>query len=160
MVSSSFRYANSLTSIESVTSPVAAGDTVTIEGQTNRNPDDADITIEMLSDTGVSVALDQVSDWDSDGAWSVEIATEGLELGSYVVEADDGDATDRVDVEVVDEVATPTPEPEPEPEPEPTPEPTEEPAEEETPADTPGFGLIVALTALVAAGFLALRRLD
>ena len=80
--------------------------------------------------------------------------------------------SDRYDftIEVVDrlpdeETPTPTPEPEdtptPTPEPEDTPTPTEEP--EDTPTETPeeeqpGFGLVVALIALIAAALLAVRR--
>ena len=109
------------------------------------------------------------------------IGTSDFETVNRTVEADDGDNTDVVNVEIVSEradidTATPepdTPEPDadtPEPDtdtPEPdtdTPEPdtaTPEPETEEptsTPTSTPGFGVVVALTALLAAALLAIRR--
>jgi PGF-CTERM protein len=38
--------------------------------------------------------------------------------------------------------------------------PTEEPTDEPTEEETPGFGVVVALVALVAAALLAVRRKD
>jgi PGF-CTERM protein len=92
------------------------------------------------------------------------------------LEVDDGDNTDRASVEVVEQVDeeetpttatpepdTPTPTPTATPEPD-TPTPTEEPADDtetdtpSTDAGTPGFGIVVALTALIAAALLAVRR--
>ena len=164
IVSSTFRLSNPQLAITSVSSPVAQGDTLTVSGQTNTNPSDNDIIVELFDADGNSELIASTDEWGTDGAWSVTFETAELALGSYTVDAEAGTASDTEEVSVVDEVSTPEPEPEPEPapepEPEPEPEPTEEPAEEETPAETPGFGLLVALTALVAAGFLALRRLD
>jgi PGF-CTERM protein len=98
-----------------------------------------------------------------------------VEPGNYTVEVDDGDNTDRVSITVVEQVQeTPEPTPEPtateEPTPTATPEPTatEEPTPTatpeptatptSTPTGTPGFGIVVALIALVAAALLAVRR--
>uniref|UniRef100_UPI0015F3E4F4 PGF-CTERM sorting domain-containing protein n=1 Tax=Haloquadratum walsbyi TaxID=293091 RepID=UPI0015F3E4F4 len=99
--------------------------------------------------------------WGTDGVYSLELELEDVEPGEYTVEADDGDNTDRVPVEVVEQVQeTPEPTPEPtateEPTPTATPEPTATPTS--TPTGTPGFGIVVALIALVAAALLAVRR--
>jgi PGF-CTERM protein len=89
---------------------------------------------------------------------------------TYEIVVNGGNA-DEVDEDgtVVESVGTATPEPDtdtPEPDtdtPEPdtdTPEPdtdTPEP-DTETPTSTPGFGVVVALTALIAAALLAIRR--
>jgi major cell surface glycoprotein (TIGR04216 family) len=162
IVSGTFRLSNPQLAITDVSAPVAQGETLTVSGQTNTNPSDNDIIVEIFDADGSSELITSTDDWGTDGAWSVTFDTSALTTGSFSVEAEAGSAADTEEFSVVDEVTTPAPEPEPEPtpEPEPEPEPTEEPAEEETPAETPGFGLLVALTALVAAGFLALRRLD
>jgi len=164
--------------------PVATGETVVIEGTTNRQSENAAITFEMLTQDDEGVASTSVDEWGNDGQFSATIDTSNadLETGTYILEADDGESTDRVNVEVVEEregdtgEETATPEPDdgtatPEPDtatPEPdtetaTPAPDTETATEEptsTPTSTPGFGVVVALAALLAAALLAVRRND
>ena len=159
-----FRFADGLTTIDSVTSPVANNGTIEIQGQTNQRPDENVITVELLDEEGDSVTISDTEQWGTNGNWNATIELSAVETGNYTVEADDGDNSDRASVQVVEQVTeeTPTPEPEtPTPEPEtPTPEPdTETPEPDtETPTGTPGFGIVVALIALIAAALLAVRR--
>ncbi|ELZ89050.1 cell surface glycoprotein [Haloferax sulfurifontis ATCC BAA-897] len=180
IVTETFRLAESSTSIDSIypdaaeaagINPVATGETMVIAGSTNLKPDDNTISIEVTNEDGTSVALEDTDEWNNDGQWMVEIDTTDFETGTYTVEADDGDNTDTVNVEVVSEredtttsepteTTTTTSEPtETTTTAEPT-ETTEEPTEETTTtsSNTPGFGIAVALVALVGAALLALRR--
>ena len=83
--------------------PVATGETLVVAGNTNRQSDNAAITIEMLTQEDNSVASTDTDEWGSDGQWSASIDTSDLETGTYIIEADDGDSTDRVEVEIVEE---------------------------------------------------------
>ncbi|CQR48700.1 MULTISPECIES: HVO_2072 family ArtA-dependent S-layer glycoprotein [Haloferax] len=182
IVTETFRLAESSTSIDSIypdaaeasgINPVATGETMVIAGSTNLKPDDNTISIEVTSEDGTSVALEDTDEWNNDGQWMVEIDTTDFETGTFTVEADDGDNTDTVNVEIVSEredttttssgeteTSTTTDEPtETTTTSEPT-ETTEEPTEETstTSSNTPGFGIAVALVALVGAALLALRR--
>ncbi|WP_424008919.1 HVO_2072 family ArtA-dependent S-layer glycoprotein [Haloferax denitrificans] len=181
IVTETFRLAESSTSIDSIypetaeaagINPVATGETMVIAGSTNLKPDDSTVSIEVTSEDGTSVALEDTDEWGNDGQWMVEVDTTDFETGTYTVEADDGDNTDTVNVEVVSEredttttsepteTTTTTSEPtETTTTAEPT-ETTEEPTEETTTtsSNTPGFGIAVALVALVGAALLALRR--
>ncbi|ELZ56320.1 cell surface glycoprotein [Haloferax sp. ATCC BAA-644] len=181
IVTETFRLAESSTSIDSIypdaaeaagINPVATGETMVIAGSTNLKPDDNTISIEVTSEDGTSVALEDTDEWNNDGQWMVEIDTTDFETGTFTVEADDGDNTDTVNVEVVSEredtttssdnatdTTTTTDEPT---ETTTTAEPTETTTESEetttTSSNTPGFGIAVALVALVGAALLALRR--
>ena len=182
IVTETFRLAESSTSIDSIypetaeaagINPVATGETMVIAGSTNLKPDDNTISIEVTSEDGTSVALEDTDQWNNDGQWMVTVDTTDYETGTYTVEADDGDNTDTVNVEVVSEredttttssgetdtTTTTTAEPTETTTAEPT-ETTAEPTEETTTtsSNTPGFGIAVALVALVGAALLALRR--
>ena len=151
----------------------------TVNAQTNIAPG-TEVRLRVRSDSGVSPSFLKTATptVQSDGTfgatfdfsqqnvgdtYEITVSSTGIILNSD--ETEDGT--------VVESVATATPEPEtdtPEPEtdtPEPdtdTPEPdtaTPEPETEEptsTPTSTPGFGVVVALTALLAAALLAVRR--
>ncbi|WEL26780.1 HVO_2072 family ArtA-dependent S-layer glycoprotein [Haloferax volcanii] len=180
IVTETFRLSESSTSIDSIypdaaeaagINPVATGETMVIAGSTNLKPDDNTISIEVMSEDGTSVALEDTDEWNNDGQWMVEVDTTDFETGTFTVEADDGDNTDTVNVEVVSEredtttsdnatdTTTTTDEPT---ETTTTAEPTETTTETEetttTSSNTPGFGIAVALVALVGAALLALRR--
>ncbi|MFC7131155.1 HVO_2072 family ArtA-dependent S-layer glycoprotein [Haloferax chudinovii] len=181
IVTETFRLAESSTSIDSIypetaeaagINPVATGETMVIAGSTNLKPDDNTVSIEVTSEDGTSVALEDTDEWNNDGQWMVTVDTTDFETGTYTVEADDGDNTDTVNVEVVSEredttttssgetdTTTTTAEPTETTTAEPT-ETTTEPTEETTTtsSNTPGFGIAVALVALVGAALLALRR--
>ncbi|EMA20958.1 HVO_2072 family ArtA-dependent S-layer glycoprotein [Haloarcula marismortui] len=183
IVNEQFRLNDGLTTIETVTSPVEANGTVEVEGTTNRAPDDNTITVEMLDQEDESVTITSTDEWGSNGQWSttIDLSDTDIEPGNYTVESDDGDNTDRTNVQVVEagsleeeqpdtetpEPDTETPEPDtetPEPDtetPEPdteTPEPDTETEEATTEASGPGFTAAIALIALVAAALLAVRR--
>jgi len=213
VIASSFRLRDAETTMSNLPAEIESGDSLTVAGRTNRNPDEASIIVEVFDAEGSSELIASTDEWGSDGAWSVTFDAVDLELGTYSIKADDSISSDIAELSVVDE-EIPLPQAEQPPESaqsdtpvnpstssdgsepgrefesgstdnpgelkiemeepikdqttnvdtnrssKPEPQPTEEPAEEETPAETPGFGLLVALTALVAAGFLALRRLD
>ncbi|MFC6977158.1 HVO_2072 family ArtA-dependent S-layer glycoprotein [Halomicroarcula sp. GCM10025709] len=180
MVTETFRLADGLTSIESINSPAEVGGTFEINGTSNRDPEDTTITVELLDASGESVTLDSTEEWGTDGQWNLSLEVpEGVEPGNYTVESDDGDSTDRVSVQIVEEgsLEEPTPTPAEEPTPTPTEEPTDEPTATPTPTeqpttemstptdeptttsqDGPGFTAVIALVALVAAALLAVRR--
>ncbi|SDF48557.1 HVO_2072 family ArtA-dependent S-layer glycoprotein [Halorientalis regularis] len=189
-----FRFTEGRVSVDSVTGEagqaftVETNDTMTVSGVTNRQPDDNTITVEVIEGpSSSSFDIESTDVWGTDGQWSVEIPTEGVEPGNYTVEASVGDNSDIRSFQVTgDQLMEPEPEPEPEPtetatpEPEPEPEPTdtmeepmdttEEPVEttdapadteeQTTTADGPGFTAALALVALVAAALLAVRRRD
>jgi major cell surface glycoprotein (TIGR04216 family) len=185
MVTVTFRYADAQTSIQTVypegmeasgVNPVGVDDTMVVEGNTNLRPDDNSITTELMTEEGDSVALATTDEWSYDGTWSTTVELEDVQTGTYDLEADDGENTDLVQVEIVQNVQTATPEPTETPEPTPTetatpeptatatPEPTDtataEPTDTPTPTEGggPGFGAIVAVIALLAAALLATRR--
>ena len=121
MLRQEFRYADAATSITAIVPqseanvseqpglqsriiPIETGQTMVVEGVTNRKPDDNTITVEVIqgpsADELDSASVDQ---WGRDGIWSVNLSTEGIEPGTYVLEVDDGDNTDLVQFQVVAE---------------------------------------------------------
>ncbi|WP_256947027.1 HVO_2072 family ArtA-dependent S-layer glycoprotein, partial [Halobacterium hubeiense] len=82
IVTEELRLASALTTIESVDG-VEAGGTLTVEGQTNRQPDDNTITVELLDQDGDSVTLASTDEWGSNGQWSVEMSLANVEPGEY-----------------------------------------------------------------------------
>lgn len=120
-----FRYADARTSVQSILpegeadgaeapgfqpeiSPIETGDTMVVQGVTNRKPDDNTITVEVIdgpsADEFDSAATDE---WGRNGIWSVNLSTEDIEPGTYTLEVDDGDNTDVVQFEVVEEAEEP-----------------------------------------------------
>jgi major cell surface glycoprotein (TIGR04216 family) len=188
-ITETFRLADSRTSIGNVyplgarasgVNPIAVDDTMIVEGTTNLRPGDNAITVELLNEDDDSVALATTDEWGYDGTYRIalELDDADVETGTYTLEADDSYNTDTVQVEIVAQRVTPTPEPTPTERPtptpteRPTPTPTERPTERPTPTATatatptptegggPGFGVVVALLALVVAALLAIRRGD
>ena len=148
--------------------PVAAGDTMIVEGETNLQPGDNVITIE-LGNQETTVELTSTELWGQDGVWVVEIDTDGAAVGTYTLRAEDGSSTDTIDVDIVETLETPTPTPTEEtPTPSPTPTATPSPTPTVSPTPTasptptsaggPGFGAVVAIVALLAAALVAVRR--
>jgi major cell surface glycoprotein (TIGR04216 family) len=193
MVSQTFRLNDGQISIDSAypegseasgINPVAAGDTMVVTGTTNRQPDDNTIVVNLYNEEGNSITAVSTEEWGTDGQYSVTIDTSDVETGTYSLEADTGQNTDRAVIELVESVEEETTEEETEEETteeetteeETTEEETEEETTEEetteeetteeeteeeaTDDSTPGFGALVALVALVAAALLATRRRD
>ncbi|MFB6131593.1 MAG: hypothetical protein ABEJ28_12320 [Salinigranum sp.] len=107
-----FTYTDGRTSIETVVPrsagnrtgihPVRAGETMVVRGLTNRRPDDNTITVEAVDGpTPEAVDFGATDEWGTDGVWSVALDTGGVEPGTYVLESDDGDDTDRVEVRIL-----------------------------------------------------------
>ena len=106
-----FRYADGRTTIEAVgpegenvtgINDVSVGDTMVVQGLTNRKADDNTITVEVVDGPSAgqfeTASTDQ---WLNDGVWSVALEVpDDVEPGLYTVEADDGDQTDTVQVRI------------------------------------------------------------
>ena len=146
---------------------VAKGEPLNVSGVTNREPETTITISTFAGPLDLPIALAEV-EWPTpdEGVFSGSIDTSDAVLGTYTIEADDGDGnTDTKDVEIVTAVPTvaPTaPEPTVEPTEAPTavptaPEPTVEPTAEPTP-EPPGFEAIFAIAGLLAIAYLVLRR--
>lgn len=179
MVTQEFRLVDGLTTIESIEGGEAGG-TLTIMGNTNRKADDNTITVELLQgDT--SVEINSTEEWNNNGQWSVDVPLSNVEPGNYTVEADDGDNTDRQNVEIVEELEEPDQTTVDQPEnnqtmtttmtetttetttemtttQENTTENGSEGTDDESSGSIPGFGVGVALVAVLGAALLALRQ--
>ncbi len=118
----SFRYTDGSTTIEAVgpagenvsdVEEVEVGETLVVSGLTNRKPDDNTISVEAIEGPSVDqFDINSTDEWGLTGRWSVSFDTNNVEPGTYTLEADDGDNTDTVQVEVVEPVdgnATETP---------------------------------------------------
>ncbi|MDV7351184.1 HVO_2072 family ArtA-dependent S-layer glycoprotein [Halorubrum distributum] len=115
MISTTFRVTEASVSLDSVypegaqadgINPVAAGETMVVEGTTNLQPDDNSIVLNVLNQNDNSVESASVDEWGNDGQFTLTIDTSDLETGSYTLEADSGDTTDSTDVEIVEERQT------------------------------------------------------
>lgn len=81
---------------------VPVGETMVVGGLTNRKPEDNTIFVEVVEGPSAEAfELAQTDTWETDGVWTVELDTTGIEPGTYVIEADDGDSSDQVEVEIV-----------------------------------------------------------
>ena len=115
MITQSFRYTESQTTVDSVypeeaqaddVNPVATGKTMVVTGSTNLRPDDNSITVEVLNADGNSLEISSTDDWATTGEWNTTSDTSNLEPSIYTVESDDGDNTDRAEVKIVEERQT------------------------------------------------------
>jgi major cell surface glycoprotein (TIGR04216 family) len=186
IVNEQFRLTDGLTTVESASTPVEANGTVSVQGTTNRVPDDNTITVEILNNEDESITVESTDEWGSDGQWAIDVDLSDVDItpGNYTIEADDGDNTDRTSINVVEAGSLEEEPPETE-----TPEPTTEAPDTETETETeapdteteapdtetemdtemtteeettgengPGFTAAIALIALIAAALLAVRR--
>ncbi|PHQ44319.1 major cell surface glycoprotein, partial [Halorubrum sp. C3] len=112
MITQSFRYTESQTTVDSVfpeeaqadgINPVASGETLVATGETNLRPDDNSITVEILNEDGDSLEISSTDEWETTGQWNTTFDTSNLEPGTYTVESDDGENTDRAEIEIVEE---------------------------------------------------------
>lgn len=120
ILSQTFRYADAATSVTAILPQdvatgtqaptfrtdvqiIEAGETITVQGITNRRPDDNTITVEVVDGPSTaefdSAATDE---WGRTGIWSVNLSSENVEPGTYTLEVDDGDNTDIVQFEVAE----------------------------------------------------------
>lgn len=171
-----FRLTNARTTVDNVTGEAGTAGQVSIdsemsvEGTTNRQPEDTTITVEVISGPSQQeFDLATTEQWGTNGQWNASLNTSGLQPGTYTVEADDGESSDVMEFELVEgQPDTDTPDtdtPDTETEAPGTETETEAPDTDtnETGGDTdgqdgPGFGIAVALVALLAAALLAVRR--
>ena len=148
--------------------PVAVGELLEISGTTNREPETR-ITISSFAGPEDLPTVFAEVEWPTadEGVFNATIDTTGAAVGTYTLEADDGDeSTDTVTVEIQTEV--PVVEPTVEPTEVPTKVPTEVPTEvptkvpteepEPTPTEPPGFEAIFAIAGLLSIAYLVLRR--
>ena len=97
---------DTITTNETNNRVVVAGSEMTVAGQTNRQPDDVDITVEVTE--GPSTAefdIASTDQWGTDGRWNVTLDTSGAVPGNYTVEADDGRNSDILTFQVINESA-------------------------------------------------------
>ena len=86
--------------------PIERGESMLVRGTTNRNPDDTDITVEVVEGPDVGeFDLTTLRSW-SGGTWSTRFTTSGVSTGTYTVEVDDGESTDRTSFTVVNDRET------------------------------------------------------
>lgn len=100
------------TTIETVTSTsaenattapsISPGDTMVVQGLTNRKPGDTTIFVEVVDGPSASLfEFASTDDWETDGMWSVSVQVPAdIEEGTYTIRVDDGDDTDRVQVTI------------------------------------------------------------
>ena len=147
---------------------VAQG-TVTVSGTSNREGGTV-VYVEVLDGDGTVVAADEAEVNGSADTWSTTVDLSDAEPGAYTIRADDGEVSASMAFELVDSLSTPsetpfetaTDTPTETPTDTPTETPTETATDTPTPTETgtsfPGFGVAVAIIALVAAALLAVRQ--
>lgn len=109
LVSARFRLTDARVSIDRVgplsgeatsATSVDPGEPILVEGTTNRNPDDAALTVELLNDEYDAVEQQLVRSWDTSGSYTVRLDTTGLDPGTYTVSVTDLQVTDQVSIGV------------------------------------------------------------
>ena len=163
LVERTFRVESGYVRLDPIAS-VAVGEPLVISGTTNREPDTRISISTFAGPMDLPTAFADV-EWTtaSEGVFNATIDTTDVVVGTYTIEADDGDGnTDTKTVEILTEVpATPTPVVEVTATPEvtptippatPTPEPTP------TPTPTPGFEAVFAIAGLLAVAYLVQRK--
>lgn len=71
-----------------------------VRGQTNLQPGDNAVVVELRTDDFEPVATNVTDQWGTDGAWSTTLNTTDLDPGTYVLEVTATDSSDRVVVTV------------------------------------------------------------
>ena len=102
--------ANNDTDVERPTTGVTIrpNETTVVRGETNLRPDDNAVVAELRTENGTVVAANATDEWGTDGAWSTILNTSGVAPGTYALEVEAADNTDRVDVEVVQSTPAPS----------------------------------------------------
>lgn len=107
LVSARFRLTEAQVSVDRVgplssemtsVTPIDPGESVLVEGTTNRDPDQTALTVELLDDEFDVVEQQIVRSWDTSGSYTVRLDTTGLEPGTYTVSVTDLQATDQVSI--------------------------------------------------------------
>ncbi|WP_318569565.1 PGF-CTERM sorting domain-containing protein [Salinigranum marinum] len=141
---------------------------LTVSGASNRE-DGTLVFVEVVDADDEVVATGEAEVDGSTNQWETTVELSGVETGTYTLRASDDETDASVEFEVVDELTTPAETPAD------TSTETETAAPTDTPTDTgtdtptttespttstefPGFGVVVALAALLVAFLLALRR--
>jgi major cell surface glycoprotein (TIGR04216 family) len=146
MVSDAFQLTDGYATISKVypesgtssdTDVISPGESLVVEGVTNRRPDDNDINIDVLNESGGEVTIPEAGSstysynyslpendnyttgtavgagqWETDGEWQVTLNTSSLEPGTYTIESDDGDNTDQTEIQISDDSSGSDPAPE------------------------------------------------
>lgn len=82
--------------------PIRVGDTLVVQGLTNRKPGDNTLFVEVVEGpTAGAFDLAATRTWGTDGVWQVELDAVGVEPGVYTIEAEDGDFTDSFEVRIL-----------------------------------------------------------
>ncbi|WP_255149674.1 hypothetical protein [Halorarius halobius] len=81
---------------------VPVGETMVVRGQTNRKPGDNSVFVDLVdAETSGVASLATAGEWGQSGVWRARLSTDGLEPGSYLLQASDGDDGDVVRVDLV-----------------------------------------------------------
>jgi major cell surface glycoprotein (TIGR04216 family) len=82
--------------------PLVPGETMVVQGLTNRKPDDTTIFVEVVDGPSADLfEFTSTSDWGTDGVWSVSLQIPAdVEPGTYTVRADDGDDAETAQVTI------------------------------------------------------------
>jgi len=81
---------------------IEVGETMSISGTTNRNPEDATVVVEAVEGPSIAELGTAVTDeWGTDGEWNVTIEVpESVEPGQYTIQSDDGERVDEANVTI------------------------------------------------------------
>lgn len=90
------------------TDRIPTGEVIVIRGETNLQPDENAILIDVEDPNGTLVATASTDHWGRDGVWSVSVDTSDIAPGRYTVIADDGYDTDVERIRVVQPTPTAT----------------------------------------------------
>ena len=83
--------------------PIEVGETTLVRGLTNRNPEVSTIVVEAINGTDANkVPVNTTEEWGTSGEWniSLDVPTD-VTPGTYTLQAEDGDTTDSVTVDIV-----------------------------------------------------------
>jgi major cell surface glycoprotein (TIGR04216 family) len=83
--------------------PIEVGETTLVRGLTNRNPEVSTIVVEAINGTDANkVPVNTTEEWGTSGEWNMtlDIPTD-VTPGTYTLQAEDGDTTDSVVVDIV-----------------------------------------------------------
>lgn len=82
--------------------PIRVGDTMVVRGLTNLRPDENTVFVEAAEGPSADAFdLAATETWGADGVWQVALDTDGVEPGTYAVEAEAGDDSDSFAVRIL-----------------------------------------------------------
>ncbi|MDY7082107.1 MAG: PGF-CTERM sorting domain-containing protein [Halobacteria archaeon] len=82
---------------------IEAGETAIVRGLTNLKPDENTIVVQAIEGPDNNkISVNSTDMWQQDGVWSVSIdVPSDVTPGNYTIQADSGEASDQVDIQIV-----------------------------------------------------------